>query len=382
VPVLWLCGPPGVGKSTVSWQLFTDVARSGIRVAFADTDQLGMCLPAPPEDVERQRVKARSLGALIPNYQAAGARCLIVNGFVDPAAGVLSSLIPHAEVTTCRLRASTDEVVRRFIERHGRGDDLDRLLAEVREEAAGLDQSSFADACVDTTGVPADEVARLVKAACRQWPGFSGDLAEPGALVSDAARPGSIGAGAGGDVLLVCGPAGVGKSTVGFQFYLECLRAGLTAGYVDLDQIGFLRPADPGDTGRHRVKARNLAAMWRTYRGAGATHLVASGPIEDTTALQAYAGALPAATITVCRLRAGKDELTKRILARGAGGSWPQPGDPLRGQPAEALLDAAARATEQAAALDSAKLGSVVIDTDRCSPAEAAALIGRAAGWP
>jgi hypothetical protein len=70
--VLWLCGPAGVGKSTVSWQLFTDLARAGAQVAFADTDQLCMCYPAPPADPGRELLKALNLNAMTVNYRVAG----------------------------------------------------------------------------------------------------------------------------------------------------------------------------------------------------------------------------------------------------------------------------------------------------------------------
>jgi hypothetical protein len=30
IPVLWLCGPPGVGKTTVGWEIFTQLTRDGI----------------------------------------------------------------------------------------------------------------------------------------------------------------------------------------------------------------------------------------------------------------------------------------------------------------------------------------------------------------
>jgi adenylylsulfate kinase-like enzyme len=45
--MLWICGPAGVGKSTVSWRLYTELASSGVRVAFADSDQLCICYPEP-----------------------------------------------------------------------------------------------------------------------------------------------------------------------------------------------------------------------------------------------------------------------------------------------------------------------------------------------
>jgi hypothetical protein len=61
------------------------------------------------------------------------------------------------------------------------------------------------------------------------------------------AQPGPA---AGGRVALITGPVGVGKSTIGFRFYPTCLSAGLTAGYVDLGQIGFLQPLPRHSTGR------------------------------------------------------------------------------------------------------------------------------------
>jgi len=353
------------------------MADVGVRVAFADTDQLGMCSSALPGDFEGARIKAQNLGSMIPNYRAAGAQCLIANGVIDPVGGVPFDLFPEAAVTTCRLRADTDELLRRFIERNGPSDDV---LQDIRDEAAALDLSTFADACVETTNVPAHEVADLVRAACTLWPGFTGDLAGSDIIATEAASASDIRAKADGHVMLICGPRGVGKSTVGFQLFVRCLQAGLAASYVDLDQISFVRAAHPGDAHGHRLKASNLAAIWQNYRAAGARHLIATGPIDNDHELEIYEAEVQAA-LTICRLRAGRDELTKRILSRGAGGSWPQPGDPLRGQPAPVLLEYSARAAEQAAALDKSQLGGLVIDTDGCSPDEAAASIGRRVGW-
>jgi hypothetical protein len=260
--------------------------------------------------------------------------------------------------------------VRRFA---GRGEaGADEELEEIRGEAVAMDASDFADVCVETTGVSVAEVAKLVRDSCRDWPGFSGSLPPAHMASATAARgDGDVG----GTILLICGPAGVGKSTIGFELYIRYVRAGFTAGYVDLDQIAFVRPGSEDDPGRHQLKAGNLAAMWQTFRSAGATELIATGPVESESALQTYVRALPSASVTVCRLYAGPAELTRRILSRGEGGSWPQPGDPLRGQPADYLRQVADQAAADARALDHAGLGDFRIDTDGRTVAESAELI-------
>ena len=376
IPVLWLCGPPGVGKSTASWQLYTELADSGVPVAFADTDQLRMCYPAPAGDPGRQHVMTLNAAAVISNFRSAGARCVIVNGALGPA-GLATGLLPEARVTLCRLRASAGEVERRFTARRGRRDGIDELLREVRDEIRLMDASSFADACVDTTGIAAVDVPRLVRAACDDWPGFTGRLEEAGGRV-----PVQPGPAAGGRVALITGPSGVGKSTTGFCFYLKCLGAGLTAGYVDLAQVGFLRPATAADPGGHRLKARNLAAIWRNYRAVGATHLVVTGTITSGADLRLYTDELQGAGVAHIRLRAGGAELRRRIMTRGAGGSWPEPGDRLRGQPAEFLAGAVRQAVQAAEALDQSDVGGLAIDTTGLSPDESASMIRQAAGWP
>lgn len=50
----------------------------------------------------------------------------------------------------------------------------DEQLAQIRNEVSGMDRNTFADACVETTGVLASGVAALVKRECATWPGFRG----------------------------------------------------------------------------------------------------------------------------------------------------------------------------------------------------------------
>ena len=60
VPFLWLCGPVGVGKSVVGYEIFSKVCWSGIKAAFVDFDQVGLCyLFAGKIDTHKQRAIRR-----------------------------------------------------------------------------------------------------------------------------------------------------------------------------------------------------------------------------------------------------------------------------------------------------------------------------------
>ena len=360
IPVLWLCGPPGVGKTTVGWEIYSRLIESGVEAAFVDIDQLGMCYPAPADDPARHRMKARNVEAVLTNFEASGARCAVVSGVVDAARGVH---LPSVALTMCRLRVGRDELARRFA---GRGSELDQADNALLE-AEKLDAGNVAGVCVDTSGLSVAEVATRVVERTNGWPvlGLPSTTAEFGSGSAD------------GTILWVCGAAGVGKSAIGFPVYARALDAGLMAGYLDLDQVAFRGPS-PAD---HRLKAANLAAVWRTYRAAGAQALMVVGAVESETAIKVYADALPTATLTVCRLHAGREELTRRIVIRGEGGSWPQPGDPIVGQPAARLLEIADQATADAEALERAALG-LRVDTDGRTIEEAVEEIIAKTGWP
>ena len=152
LPVLWLSGPPGVGKTTVAWELFERLGRQGLAVGCVDIDQLGMC-PEPAGDPGRYRVKARALAAVAANFRDAGAQCLVVPGVTDPGREI--EPVPNTELTTCRLRADPAELTRRITGRGGMTD-----LAEALEHAEAVDLAP--GAWVDTTGLSVREVADRV----------------------------------------------------------------------------------------------------------------------------------------------------------------------------------------------------------------------------
>ena len=376
IPVLWVCGPPGVGKTAVAWELFTRLRRAGAEPAYLDVDQVGICYPSPAGDPERHGLKIRNVAALRGSFAVAGARGLVVSGVTDPDSGPDIDVLGGGDVTVCRLRVDAAELVLRL---DGRVGSFARVH-DARRESERLDRSTFADWSLDTTGLAVAEVGDRLLATIGGWPRPASPEDEAVVEAGVDAGPG-LGAGAGAGrgprrVLWLSGPTGVGKSTVGFQVYRRVLGSGAQAAYLDMDQLGFCAatPADPG------LGPRNLTALAAGFGAAGADALVVVGPIAGRAEALHYEAALPAATFTWCRLHAGSDELTRRILTRREHGGWPQPGDPLRGRPTDELLAVARRAVADAAALERRGHG-LRVDVDDLSPERAAASILSLVHW-
>ena len=379
LPALWLYGASGVGKTTVTWELFVRLAGEGVPTGYIDIDQLGMCYaqpaprhwaPEPAEDPGRHRLKARALDAVVANFCDAGARCVVVPGVIDPIRGVETELVPHAALTICRLRAEPADLGRRLA---ARGNPTDDLAEELRYGEA-LDRAFATDPCVDTTGLTVAEVVDRVR-ALTGWPDLTAPVGKPGPTrqVPDATP---------GEILWLCGPAAIGKSSVGWQVYQQVRRAGVNAAFVDLDQIGFHRPVPAGDPGNHRLKAANLAVVWHAFRASRAGCLIAAGPLDRPEDVAAYTAALPAATITLCRLHASRQALADRVARRGRGltPTWGLAGDELIGQPQARLREITDQAARILDALDG--VGDLRVDTDdRPADEIAAEILGRTS-WP
>ena len=190
-PFLWLCGPSGVGKSSVGYELFSQVYRSGIKAGYLDFDQVGLCYPPPDDDPDNHRVKAQNLGAVWPTYRAAGARCLIAAGSAETRETVrmYADMVPDTDLTLCRLRAGHDQLTERVFRRGlGRGpvipgpiasksvQQLAAMATAAAREATELDSADFADLCVDTGDRSVRDVVRLIRAQAGQWPQLPANL--------------------------------------------------------------------------------------------------------------------------------------------------------------------------------------------------------------
>jgi hypothetical protein len=360
LPVLWLCGPPGVGKSTVAWKLFTGLPGAG----YVDIDQLGMCYPEIPSDPGRTVLEARILGRAVANFAAAGASCLIVSGYIDSRRGIHTEYLTPAALTVLRMRCDQAQL-RRRLEIRARPDEQ---RESALREAAVFDHSALPYPCVDTSGRTVIEVLATVR---DWWPGCP--ARQPGRWPNPVPTP--------GEILWLCGATAVGKSTIGWDVAEWSRRAGHTTGFVDLQQIGFLHPTPWQDPGNHRLKAANLAVVWANFHAYGARRLVVVGPVEHHRQIRLHNDALPAATMSLYRLHAHPDQLRERIRLRGLGGGPDIAGDELRGQPAAVLARAHEAAVRQAVALERANIGDVRIDTDGHGVADLTREIVQSIGW-
>ena len=120
-------------------------------------------------------------------------------------------------------------------------------------------------------------------------------------------------------VLLITGPVGVGKTTVGQEASRLLSDAHVAHALVDLARIGACWPPPHDDPWNERLAHRNLACMWANFRAAGARRLLVCRVLEARSLLRRIVEAVPGADITVIGLRAPLDILHARIRTREAG---------------------------------------------------------------
>ena len=266
MPVLWICGAPGVGKSVTAWELFTSDAHAEAYVSYLDIDQLGMLYPESADDPEGVELKQRALAAVRANYSRRGARFLIVSGVVDPA--YLGENAHH-----CLLTTQPDTLRQRIMERGWSSDDADEAVSEQEDLIA----AGFADDVIDTTGLPPAEVADRVRASFSRRRGLPSS--EPRSAPSRQARQAPS--------LLINGPRGAGCSTVSFGLAQRRWQSGVPTGFLDLDQLSFARA--PGRAGHTDLGLGlvNVATMRDVFSHLGAhdvivnAHLTTAGDLRQ-----------------------------------------------------------------------------------------------------
>jgi Mrp family chromosome partitioning ATPase len=119
------------------------------------------------------------------------------------------------------------------------------------------------------------------------------------------------------DVLVISGPAGVGKSATAFEVSHRLRGADVDHVLIDTDELDRIYPV-PDDLSA--VTEDNLVAVWRTFAARGARRLILVGVFLDRVEeLEWVARAIPDAQFTCVRLLASDATLTERVHRRELG---------------------------------------------------------------
>ena len=168
IPVLWLVGSIGTGKSDTSFHVFLRLSRTGMPIARLDLDDLGMCHPAPADDPENHRVKAEAMGAAWSVFEQHGATCFVISGGVSTPSEVAlyTGCLPNADWTIVRLRIGADERRDRTV-RRGRllgqaARTVEQWIQTGIDEEAGLDSHASAEYVIDTDDLDQQQVVDVV----------------------------------------------------------------------------------------------------------------------------------------------------------------------------------------------------------------------------
>jgi chloramphenicol 3-O-phosphotransferase len=158
------------------------------------------------------------------------------------------------------------------------------------------------------------------------------------------------------------GGFGVGKSTVLEHVGDLLARAGRPFSLMDVDW--FHRSWPPAEQDNALIEARNIAAVWTSYRTAGPRQLVMCGVVSDVEARERYERAV-GSPLRLVRLTAGAEVAERRLRGR-----YPA----SRSAALDWHLE---RYAEVAARLETADLDEMVVDTSTLTPHEVAEQILR-----
>jgi cytidylate kinase len=166
-------------------------------------------------------------------------------------------------------------------------------------------------------------------------------------------------------VVLICGPAGVGKSSCAIEVSERLQRQGVAHALIDTDELDRIFPV-PQDLAH--VTERNLAFMWHGFHERGIRRLILVGVLLDRPSeLSWIRRVIPHARLTIIRLVASEATLVDRIRRREIGSGFEAQLDRTRKQ----LL-----ALEQDPATD-----AVTLPTDGASIGEIVQEIIDRSGW-
>ncbi len=162
--------------------------------------------------------------------------------------------------------------------------------------------------------------------------------------------------------IFITGPVGVGKTIVASDVSWLADASGIPHGGLDVDAVTWMHPNPP-----RSMAYDNVRAVWRSYRRAGATHLILAQVIYSRADVDGFRRAVPGAEITIFRLRAELDTLLNRVAERERGG----PGEAVHRRQTEELFHR----------MERARVEDHLVETDERSAHEVAGEIFALSGW-
>lgn len=175
-------------------------------------------------------------------------------------------------------------------------------------------------------------------------------------------------------ILLITGPAGVGKSTLAWEMSAQLAATEIAHAVVETDELDRVFPRPKREEleallpGTVDVSSINLAAIWSTYKALGHSRLIMSGVMMHLEFDRRWIrAAIPDADITVVLLTAGEAALLARLAQREIGSGAEEQ--------AERSLRQAKRMADQAIE------GVIVVPTDGRTPKELAQIVLGQTSW-
>jgi hypothetical protein len=159
VPILFVTGSCGVGKTTIAAEINDVLAEAKIPNAAVDLDALTWQWPS--DSPFNCNLKFANLQAVWPNYLAHGATRLVLAGVLQERSELARyrKAIPGAQITVCRLIAPQSMRIARLRERMPPGPNRDWHVHRTAELEEILVRNEVEDFTVSNDQRPTREVA-------------------------------------------------------------------------------------------------------------------------------------------------------------------------------------------------------------------------------